>query len=327
MATSGASVLTLTDWAKRVDPDGKVDKIAEILNEENEILHDMLWTEGNLPTGHKTTVRTGLPSVAWRMLNYGVQPSKSRTKQVTDTCGMLETYAEVDKELADLNGNTAEFRLTEDASFLEAMNQEMAETLFYGNTAADPEKFLGLAYRYIYKDQDYVIDGGGTGSDNASIWLVGWGANTVHGIFPKGSKAGLIHEDKGQQTLTDDAGGRYEGYRTHYQWKAGLTVRDLRYVVRICNIDVSDLSGESAANIINLMVRAIEKLHSLNGCKPVFYMNRTLSTFLRLQINDKNNVQLTIDTVAGKPVLSFGGVPVRKCDALIDTEAALGATP
>ena len=50
--------------------------------------------------------------------------------QVTDSIGMLETYAEVDKSLADLNGNTDEFRLSEDRAFIEAMNQAMAQTLF-----------------------------------------------------------------------------------------------------------------------------------------------------------------------------------------------------
>ena len=76
------------------DPKGAIAKIVEILNETNEVLDDMLFLEGNLPTGHKTTIRSGLPSATWRLLNYGVQPSKSRTVQVTDTVGMLEDYAE-----------------------------------------------------------------------------------------------------------------------------------------------------------------------------------------------------------------------------------------
>ena len=166
MATLGTTALTLLDWARRVDPEGKIAKIVEILNDTNEILEDMAWVEGNLPTGHKTTIRSGLPSVAWRLLNYGVQPSKSRTVQVTDSCGMLEAYSEVDKALADLNGNTPEFRLSEDRAFLEAMNQELATTLFYGNTATDPEKFLGLAPRFndlSAENGGNILTGGGAG--------------------------------------------------------------------------------------------------------------------------------------------------------------------
>ena len=220
MAILGTSVLTLADWGARIDPKGKVDTITEILNETNEIVEDIMFMEANLPTGHRSTIRNGLPSVAWRMLNYGVAKSKSRTVQVTDTIGMLEAYGEVDKDLADLNGNTSEFRMSEDRPFLESMGQEFSDTLFYGNTDTDPEKFLGLTTRYDAisgaENGANVIGAGGTGSDNTSVWLISWGANSIFGIFPKGSKAGLTHEDKGQVTLEDTAGGLYEGYRSHY---------------------------------------------------------------------------------------------------------------
>ena len=122
--------VTLQDIARREDPNGKIDKIVEMLTQTNEVLQDMHWQEGNLTTGHKTTIRTGLPDVAWRLLNYGVKDSKSTPAQITDTCGMLEGYAEIDKKLADLNGNTAEFRLSEDRAFLESMNQEFTRALF-----------------------------------------------------------------------------------------------------------------------------------------------------------------------------------------------------
>ena len=204
MATLASNVLTLADWAKRLDPDGKVPAIVELLEQTNEILADMLWMEGNLPTGHRVTVRTGLPTVAWRLLNQGVQPSKSTTAQVDEAVGILEAWSEVDKDLVDLNGNGPAFRLSEAMAFIEAMNQEMASTLFYGNASADPEEFTGLAVRYSSlsaANAQNIVDGGGTGSDNSSIWLCGWGANSLFGIFPKGSTAGLEHNDLGLQTV------------------------------------------------------------------------------------------------------------------------------
>src|SRR3990172_1913218 len=148
MATLGASVLTLADWAKRLDPDGKVPSIVELLSQTNQILDDMMWMEGNLPTGHRTTVRTGLPTVAWRLLNQGIAPSKSTTAQIDEAAGMLEAWSEVDVDLAKLNGNQAAFRLSEARAFIEAMNQEMAATLFYGNSGTAPEEFTGVAPRY-----------------------------------------------------------------------------------------------------------------------------------------------------------------------------------
>lgn len=326
MATINAGNPTLQDVAARLDPQGKVDKIVEILNDTNEILQDMTFIEGNLPTGHKTTIRSGLPSATWRLLNYGVQPSKSRTVQVTDNCGMLEAYAEIDKALADLNGNTAEFRLSEDKAFIEAMNQAMATSLIYGNTSTDPEKFMGLAPRYnltTAENGGNIINAGGTGSDNTSIWLVVWGPNTVHGIYPKGSKAGLTHTDKGQVTLEDVAGGKYEGYRTHYKWDIGFTVRNWQYAVRIANIDVSNLTKDvsgSSADLVDLMVQAIEKIPNIGMGRPVFYCNQTIKSFLRRQIANKDNVNLALDEVAGKKVVTFDGIPVRKVDAILNTE-------
>jgi hypothetical protein len=328
MATVGGStILTLSDWAKRLDPDGKVDKIVEILNETNEVLEDMLWMEGNLPTGHRSTIRTGLPTAYWRMLNQGVPNSKSRTKQIDDACGMIEVYAEVDKDLADLNGNTSSFRLSENRPFMESLNQTMATSVFYGNTETDPEQFMGLAPRFDSPTSEVganMIDGEGTGSDNTSIWLICWGPDSVFGIYPKGSQAGIKMEDKGQVTLIDSGVGQYEGYRMHYQWKCGMTVRDWRYIVRICNIDVSELTNnaEAGADLIDLMTQAIEIPPMLKG-KAAWYGNKTIRQFLRRQIVNKSNVHLSLDEVAGKKVVSFDGVPFRRCDKIVNTESAI----
>lgn len=320
---------TLQDLARRLDPGGKVDKIAELLEETNEILTDMQWKEGNLLTGEKTTIRTGLPSATWRKLNYGVQPSKSTTAQITDACGMLEAYAEVDKALADLNNNTAEFRLSEDRAFLETMNQQLAATLFYGDTGVNPERFVGLAPRYNLTTAATganILLGGGSGNTNTSVWLMNWDSLIAYGIYPKGSKGGWQHEDLGQQTLFDSQTppGRYEGYRTHYKWDCGLTVRDWRYIVRIANIDVTTLTKNAAsgADLIDLMTQAVELPPDGRG-KRVFYVNKTVKSFLRRQIANKAVYQLTLDTVGGKEVMSFAGIPVRRSDQLLNTEATV----
>ncbi len=204
MATLASNALTLGDWAKRRDPDDRVATIIELLSQSNPILEDMLWTEGNLPTGHRTTVRTGLPDVAWRKLNYGVPQSKSTTVQVDDTCGMLEAFGQVDKDLAELNGNTAAFRLTENMAFLESMNQELASTLIYGNSGTEPEAFTGLAPRYssLSASSGQNILSAGGAATNTSIWLAGWGDQALTGIYPKGSTAGLQHVDLGLDTIT-----------------------------------------------------------------------------------------------------------------------------
>lgn len=320
---------TLLDQAKRLDPDGKIAAIVEILNETNEVLDDLTFVEGNLPTGHRTTIRSGIPTPTWRKLYQGVQPTKSRTVQVTDNTGMLEAYAEVDKALADLNGNTTAFRLSEDRAHVEGMSQEMASTLFYGNEGTEPEAFTGLAPRFnslSAENADNIVNAGGAGSDNTSIWLCVWGERTGHGIFPKGSKAGLSMTDKGQVTIedVDGNGGRMEAYRSHYRWDAGLTVRDWRYFVRIANVDVSDLSTlANTKNLITWMIQASERIPHFGAGRAAWYVNRTIREKLRLGITEKIANNLSWETVAGKRVMTFDDIPVRRCDALLNTEAAI----
>lgn len=334
MAALSTTNPTLLDLAKRSDPDGKIATIVEILNETNEILDDMTWQEGNLPTGHRTTIRTGLPTPTWRKLYGGVQPTKSSTAQVTDNCGMLEAYAEVDKALADLNGNTADFRLSEAKPHMEGMSQEIAQTLFYGNESTEPEAFTGLAPRFnslSAPNKDNVLTGGGS-SNCTSVWLIVWGPNTVHGIVPKGSTAGLKMEDKGQVTIenADGNGGRMEAYRTHFRWDAGLTVRDWRYIVRIPNIDVTALKkdAQSGADLIDLMMQATEMVPSLGAGRAVFYCNRVVRSFLKRQIKNDSNVRLTMDDLTRPNGLKtnvpfFEGIPVRRCDSIVNTESAV----
>jgi hypothetical protein len=344
MAQIGASALTYADWAKRMDDGYKVARIIELLSQTNEILEDMLVIEGNLPTGHKTTIRTGLPQATWRLLNLGVPNAKSTTAQLTDTCGNLETYAVIDKDIADLNGNTAEFRLSEVKAFLEGMSQQVATTLIYGNQFLNPERFTGLAPRFSTKTTANsntafnVLDGGGTASTNTSIWITVWGDDTLHATFPKGKITGLQHRDMGEWPVLDSASNTYQAYRDHFKWEIGLVLRDWRYVARIANIDVTQLTGVSAANLINLIIRALYRLPTApvsattiqtsdtpevraNMGRAVLYANRVVRTYLDLQAMNKTNVLLRIEEFDGKPITTFRGIPVRTCDAILSNEA------
>ncbi len=338
MSTLATTNLTLADWAKRTDPDGRIPIIAELLSQSNEVLEDCVFKEGNLPTGERVVVRTGLPAVYWRALNQGIPSSKSTTAQVDEAAGILEARSEVDKDLAMLNGNTAQFRLSEDTAFLEAMNQTQATTLFYGNPGTDPKQFLGLAPRYSSlsaTNAQNILSAGGSGSDNTSVYLVVWGDQTVYCHFPKGSKAGLIHEDLGEQTVYNSDGTRLQAYATRYQWKNGLVVKDWRYVVRICNIDVSDLIGQTgtqaasaATNIVKLMARSLYRIPNMAMGRAAFYMNRTVHSGLSIAALDKSQYVLKINeglSQFGTPYswLSFLGVPLRRVDAIVNTEAVV----
>lgn len=329
MATLGTQTLTLADWAKRMDPDGTMPQIVEMLSETNEILTDAGVMEGNLPTGHRVTIRTGLPAVYWRAMNEGVPPSKSTSKQVDETTGMLEAYAEVDKAAAELNGGSAAWRMSEEAPFTEAMSQEQAKMMFYGNPADNPRHYLGLSPRYsaISTDKNQtgynIIDGGGTGSDNTSVWFVTWHDQSTFLTFPKGSQAGLQRRDLGEETLTDSAGGMYQGYRTHYKWDNGLVLKDWRDTVRVANIDVSALTGDGSTgtDLISVMVKAWHRIEHQGRGRTAIYCNRTIQAFLDEQAMNKTNVNLTISEWAGQPVTLFRGLPIRRCEQLLETES------
>lgn len=344
MATIGNLALTYADWAKRMDDGFRVATIIELLSQTNEILDDIIVMEGNLPTGHKTTVRTGLPQATWRLLNAGVPNAKSTTAQIIDTCGNLETYAVIDKDIADLNGNTAEFRLSEVRAFLQGMSQQVAATLIYGNQHINPERFTGLAPRYstinpaLAQTAANVLDAGGVAGTNTSMWIVTWGSDTIHGIFPKGKMTGLQHRDMGEWPVQDAAGNTYQAYRDHFKWEIGLTLRDWRYVVRVANIDVTQLTGVSAANLINLVVRGLYRMPTApagatgiqtsdtpevraNMGRVVIYCNRVIRTYLDLQAMNKTNVLLRLEEFNGKVVTTFRGIPVRTVDAILNNEA------
>jgi hypothetical protein len=346
MATIGNTALTYADWAKRMDDNYRVAMIIELLSQTNEILDDMLVVQGNLPTGHKTTVRTGLPQATWRLLNQGVPNAKSTTAQIVDTCGNLETYSVIDKDIADLNGNTAEFRLSEVRAFLEGMSQQVASTLIYGNQAVNPERFTGFAPRYSTTNTansqtaNNVLSAGGSGSTNTSMYIVVWGSDTWHATFPKGKITGLQHRDMGEWPVADSSGNTYQAYRDHFKWEIGLVGRDWRYCVRIPNIDITQLTGVSAANLINLIVRGLYKLPTAPASatsiqtadtpavradmgRTVIYCNRVIRTYLDLQAMNKTNVLLRLEEFDGKVVTTFRGIPVRTCDAILNNEAAV----
>jgi hypothetical protein len=350
MALLNNNVPTLLDHAKRLDPGGKIDLIAEMLSLTNPILQDMVYKEGNLPTGERFTARTSLPTVDFRLLNQGVTPSKSTTSQVDESCGILEAWCEVDKDIAELNGNTAAFRLSESQAFIEAMNQKMADTVFYGDQSTAPAEFTGLHSRFSAisgaVNGENIIDAGGTGTDLTSVWLVVWGLNTVYGIYPKGSRAGLFHEDLGLQTIETVAGmgatnGRMRAYQDHWQWKSGLCIRDWRYVVRLANIEAADLlsNAAGACNLRQNFARMVHRIPVFGLGRAAIYMNRTVAEAYDLQTNatvtgdplvgagvvmgTQTGGGQSLQSIQMAPLMSFRGIPIRVCDSITSTESEI----
>lgn len=324
---------TLLDLYQSWDPNGAPAAVVEILTQTNEMLQDIPFLEGNLPTGHRTTIRAGIPEPTWRAFYGGVQPTKSKRVQVTDNTAMLEAYSEVDKAMADLNGNTAAFRMQEDYAHIEGMSQAAQKAFIYGNASLDPKQFNGIFPRYSSlsaENKENIIDCGGTGTDNGSILLAVWGPQTGHGIFPKGGEGGVKMKDLGEVTIenVDGNNGRMQGYRTHYSWQLGLVIRDWRYFVRAANIDRSLLTKDASSgpNLPDIMFEMMERLPTMTAGRAAFYMDRSFLTKLRQQSAALlKNSTLTVEQQGGIVLYSFHGIPIRRVDQMSGDEARVVA--
>lgn len=331
MATLATTYLTLADILSR-EEDGKVSsQIIEMLQQTNSILDDAVVVECNDGSTHLTTARTGLPSATWRKLYQGVQPSKSTTRQVRDTVGMLEAWSEIDAKLVDISGDPAGVRLSEAAAFLEALNIEMGTGVFYHNTQSNPEKFMGLTPRMnslSAENSSNIVNVGGSSNANTSIWFVGWSDRTVHLLYPRGSKAGIQREDKGKTTKTNSDGSLYDVYREKFTWDIGMSLRDWRYVVRVGNIDYASIASTyTDEQVLTWLRKAYWKLHArrLMGGKFAIYANADILELIDRAFTNKTNVWLTRDEASGAEVLKYRGIPIRQCDAILNTETNIGA--
>lgn len=323
---------TLLDLKTQLNPDGSVADVIEILDQDNEVLDDLVAMEGNLPTGHRGTIRAGICEPAFRKLYGRVQPSKSSYVQVTDNCGMMEAYPEVDAKLATMSGNVKKFRYNEEMAHIQGFNQKLSRYLFYGNEATEPEGFTGLAPRFndlSAENGENILAGSANagGATNTSIWLLTWGPQTLHGIYPKGSKAGISTEDKGLVT-SETSEGLMEVYRSHIGWDFGMHLKDWRYAVRI-QLDANALTKDASAgaDLLDLMAQSLDLIPNMNAGRTAFYCNRTVRGFIRRQIMNKTvNSTLSIEQLtrangARIHLPMFDGVPIRRVDQLLNTEA------
>lgn len=327
MSTIGSQYATLVDIAASA-----TDKmLVEILNQKNRILEVMPWVQCNDGSGHKTKIRTGLPTPTWRALYQGVQPTKGTVAPVRDSCGNLEDFGEVDELEYDLAGDDRDtWRMQEDAAHIEGMAQTAASTIIYGNVTTSPEKFHGLAPRYNaltgVNTAENVVSAAGAGSDNTSIWLVGLGPNSCHGIYPKGTSAGLKAENLGKQVRQESDGSRFTVLMAKYAWQMGLTLRDWRTCGRICNIDVSDVRGtvNNQKALITYLIQLIERVEEpLGSGRQYLLANKTITSALRQGILEKVSNNLTFETVEGRRVMQFDGIEFLRCDAILNTEATI----
>lgn len=317
---------TLLNVAKRLDPNGGIAAIAEVLEKNIPTLEDIPWVEGNLPTGHRITSRTGLPSPSWRKLNQGLDPVKSETAQYDESCGMLEAYSKVDVDVAALNGNTAAFRASEDKAFIEAISEEFVRAVFYENAVSSPERIHGLSPRYAassgYTASSYVLPKGTlSGSNCQSVWLITWDPERIFGIYPKASIAGLAMHDMGVQLVNDANSKQFRAYVSHFQQKCGVAVKDYRYAVRMqWDPDDGTTFADTGKNMYLYMQEMLDTVFKVTP-NTRFYMSRTSSKKLNTNLAANSVNFLEYVSMGGRRVPHFLGVPIRIDDTLTGESA------
>lgn len=337
MAAKGATLVTLADVAKGKDK--KIGKVAEVLVQHNAILNDIPYMEMNEGTIHKEDIRSALPEVYYRKANQPIPASKTTTEERSFGSTAFESKSQIDRDVANRGGadRVAYNRWNQAQGHLQSHAIEHASLTVYGSPASSNRKTAGLfdifsSLNSSEETSKQIIDAGGTQSDNTSILKVHWGELSVFGVYPSGTSAGLKridHSAGGKHVQihgTDENGnpGTFWGYEEEFITNHGLVVKDYRQCARIANIDVSNLvSGNSAADLIDLMISADYKIDSQENGKGVWYCNRTIFAHLHKQALTKvgQGAGLNYENYQGKKVLMFLGCPVRLVDAILTSES------
>lgn len=339
----------MVQWAKLTDPDGEIADIAWTLAQCNSILKDPIWQESNMGMNHKVTINTGLPQGTWRGNNQGAASSVPTFADFVFGIGMLTSYSKVDQAEADLNGQTNRFRYVQDQSHIMGMSQQVATAMFYANEAINPKQFTGFSPYYsalsttVAQTAKNVINAGGSGNANASLWQINWGDDTIYNLFPKGSTAGLVYKDKGDtRGLYDANGNEFEGFTSYFEWKIGLCVKNWEYVSRLANIDTTTagLKGSSPPDLNYYMCEmagmppestarfsGITETDAPGDPRPgtngAWYCNRAVRIALDQQAIRDKNVLISYREFAGEAVMFWRDFPVRVSDCLLKTEATI----
>ncbi len=325
MATKTLSYLTLLEAAKQVDPNGNAAKIAEILNEVNELWGVLSMRKSNDANSDVVTVRTSLPTITTRQVNKGGSYGVSGRKQIREDIILLEEWVRIDEIVLDRQNDPKMHRHNEIVAQLEAMDQEFIERLFYDSPGDAADGLTGLANRFNLTSMANVHGAGGTGDDTTSVYMMEPGYNKFSIIFPGGSEGGVKHEDKGKRTVYDSSGNPYDAYEDKLQLQFGITVPDARCVQRIANIE-DDGSSYTLFDTTNLvhhkLIDAKRGLRS-GGKGAVMVVNRTTAAQADKLAWDKGSNAFGVAEWDGMPVTTWQGMRLVMVEGILDTETAI----
>jgi len=290
--------------------------IIELLAQTNEMLIDVPAQKANNGVINKTLQRTIRPMGKHRIYNQGVGKAATQSNIVDDRIAMLAEYSDVDAAMLEHSGNIKAARWSEAVAIIKGMGLTQAETLIYGD-GDKPEEFEGLMRRYNSLSNKFVIDAGGTGSNNTSIYLIALGPELFHLIYPEGSDSvGVKREDKGKVDVTDSEGNEYPAYRDYFTAQYGISVRTPEAVRRIANIP-PNISGD---DLVDRIIEARARMPS-GASTYALYSNVDIQIKLDKAARDKGNVVYTAADPWGKPITHVRDMRCRRMDVILSTES------
>jgi len=312
------NMLTLVELAKNIAPNGQLHKVAEILRRVNYIWDDMPWFEANDIFSHVSAQEFSEPQGELRTLNDGVASEDVQTQNIRDVLCMIETYCDSDIALVNAAPNPLAFRNGRARRFIRGLSKTFINNLFYGNNSTNPKSFNGFAIRLDALSDANVIGGGGTGSDLTSVYVAQWGEGKVWCGYPRGAGIGVEHRDLGEVTAITPAAKKFQAYRDWFKVHGGLVVENPKSIGRYCNIETSGTSNTFDEDCLIELMNLMDDDWAGAG----IYVNQTIMTQMEIRVKDKTNVNYSYtDGLAPGPVLTFKGVPVRKCEAIVSTES------
>ena len=320
VAAVGANYLTIAELVKRMG-ESSARTILEVAKDNNTMLNTSMVSAGNEVDGNTTVARTDYPTGTWTTAYQGVNSVTSHTKEVRDAAGTLEAYSAIAKRIVDKAPDKKAARMQEIKAVSIGMSQEVEETFFLGDKTLEPKEFTGLLPRYDSLSGEtggQVKDGGGSSTDNTSVWFVTWDPMSCYLFFGKNNAGGLQISDQGliPWDLAGD-GTHIQAWVDHIEWNIGLTVANWKGISRLANIDVSVLTGGSPTTLAPLLIDTFLKIPSqMASMRKAIYCNDTVYGALWKEAQSQSNNNLTMANWEGNEITHFNGIPIHRSDKI-----------
>lgn len=344
-ATDIAVDFTLPAVLRHNAPDGSYMDAIDVLAGAWPLVEEGYWVQANDDTSHQFLRMSYEPVGSFVRYNEGTSTEAVGEVPVTEQLGRLESMLKVDSRILEKAKNPIRYRRDMEAAFVRGLVKTFTKTAFgtrdatsgpfYGNMGKDPKTVNGLTTRYnalttAASPVDNVRSLSGAGANvESSIWLVKHGPQGLFFLYPRTSSRLLEIRDLRENLARDANAKEFLAVYTRFAWEFGLGIADERNVQRLCNITTSGASTDfgaadnTSAQGENALIDMIERLPGGDTSGCVFYAGPAIMAAMRKRLNTKANMFFTVETVWGRPQLTFMGIPVVRCDALTANEAVV----